>query len=260
VPLHGGDRLRTVDGHDRIEPTRRAVHDAGVRVGNPERTLDVYPTTVVSVIGRISDQIASVDVHSRGDGHAPREVALTFDDGPWPGSTRRILAILRRFHAHATFFMVGAQAARYPELVRKVAAGGNEIGNHSFSHPITLRSASPATVTDELARTNTVLTRDGATPTLFRPPGGWFDDHLVQAARREGMRLVTWSVDPDDWKSDVTWKQIRDSVLTNVRPGSIVLLHDGGGDAGHTIRALPAIIRGIRQEGLRLVLVPPRPA
>jgi peptidoglycan-N-acetylglucosamine deacetylase len=73
------------------------------------------------------------------------------------------------------------------------------------------------------------------------------------------MRLVTWSVDPGDWHSSITWRGVARGVLRNVEPGSIVLLHDGGGDAGHTIRALPDIIRGIRKRGLHFVTVPARP-
>jgi peptidoglycan/xylan/chitin deacetylase (PgdA/CDA1 family) len=81
----------------------------------------------------------------------------------------------------------------------------------------------------------------------------------VQQAREQGMRLVTWDVDPRDWRAHVTPREISRAVLSQVHAGSIVLLHDGGGDAGHTIRALPAIIKGIRARGLRFVTVPARP-
>ncbi|MGZ4149838.1 MAG: polysaccharide deacetylase family protein [Actinomycetota bacterium] len=260
TPLHAGDRIHVRDGADTIEPTRRLVRDAGVRVGNPERTLDTYPTREITVVGTISGDVVSVTDRSLGAGHAPREVALTFDDGPWPGATRKILAILHRFHVHATFFMIGEQAARYPGIVRAVLAAGDEIGNHSWDHPLTLQGLSPSRLTGELSKTNTTLRGLGADPTLFRPPGGWDDDAVVQEARRQGMRLVTWSVDPADWRSGLTPAQVRRSVLSNVERGSIVLLHDGGGDALHTIKALPSIIRGIHHRGFRLVLVPPQPS
>ncbi|MGE5228061.1 MAG: polysaccharide deacetylase family protein [Planctomycetaceae bacterium] len=258
--LRAGDRIHVRDGPDTVEATRRIVRDAGVRVGNPERTLDTYPTREITVVGAISGDVVSVTDRSLGPGHAPKEVALTFDDGPWPGATRKVLAILRRFHVHATFFMVGTQAARYPGLVRAVLRAGDEIGNHSWNHPLTLQGLSPGQLTEELSKTNALLRSLGADPTLFRPPGGWDDDAVVQEARRQGMRLVTWSVDPADWRSGLTPAQVRRSVLSNVERGSIVLLHDGGGDALHTIKALPSIIRGIRHRGLRLVLVPPQPS
>ena len=218
----------------------------------------------------------------------PREVALTFDDGPWPGSTKQILRILRRFHVHATFFQIGSLASQHSHLVAKVLAGGNEIGNHSFDHPETMADQSPDEVATELRQASDVLTAQGADPTLFRPPGGWYDDALIQEAREQGMRVVTWDVDPRDWRSHVTPREISRSVLSQVHaetppsappppphplsplpssartspsppPGSIVLLHDGGGDAGHTIRALPTMIKGIRARGLRLVTVPAHP-
>ncbi len=258
--LLAGDRIHVRDGVDTVEATRRIVRDAGVRVGNPERTLDTYPTREITVVGAVSGDVVSVTDRSLGAGHAPRAVALTFDDGPWPGATRRILAILDRFHAHATFFMVGTQAARYPRLVRAVLNAGDEIGNHSYDHPLTLQGLSPSRLAEELSKTNAILRGLGASPTLFRPPSGWDDDEVVQEARRQGMRLVTWSVDPADWRSGLTPTQVRRGVLSNVERGSIVLLHDGGGDAAHTIKALPSIIRGIRDRGLRLVLVPPQPS
>jgi peptidoglycan/xylan/chitin deacetylase (PgdA/CDA1 family) len=257
--LGAGDRIHVRDGAETVEATRRIVRDVGVRVGNPERTLDTYPTREITVVGAMSGDVVSVTDRSLGAGHAPKEVALTFDDGPWPGATRRILKILHRFHVHATFFMIGEQAARYPGLVRAVLRAGDEVGNHSWDHPLTLQGLSPSRLAEELSKTSTVLRGLGATPTLFRPPGGWDDDAVVQEARSQGMRLVTWSVDPADWRSGLSPEQVKRSVLSDVERGSIVLLHDGGGDALHTIKALPSIIRGIRHRGFRLVLVPPHP-
>jgi peptidoglycan/xylan/chitin deacetylase (PgdA/CDA1 family) len=257
--LRAGDRIHVRDGIDTVEATRRTVRDVGVRVGNPERTLDTYPTREITLVGAISGDVVSVTDRSLGSGRAPKEVALTFDDGPWPGATRKVLAILHRFHVHATFFMIGEQAARYPGLVRAVLQAGDEIGNHSWNHPLTLQGLSPSQLSQELSKTSALLRSLGAHPTLFRPPGGWDDEAVVQEARRQRMRLVTWSVDPADWRSGLTPAQVRRSVLSNVERGSIVLLHDGGGDALHTIKALPSIIRGIRRRGFRLVLVPPHP-
>ena len=257
--LKTGDRIRIVNGTDETEPTVRTVKNVGRRVGDPEHTLAVYPTRQITTTGRISGLVASVTERSIGNGHAPRSVALTFDDGPWPGTTKQILRILHRYHVHATFFEVGSLVAQRPHLVAHVLAGGNEIGNHSFDHPETMEQQSPDEIAAELRHTSNVLAEEGVHTTLFRPPGGWYDDALIQQARAQGMRVVTWDVDPRDWRSHVTPRDISRAVLSHVHAGSIVLLHDGGGDAGHTIRALPAIIKGIRSRGLRFVTVPARP-
>jgi peptidoglycan/xylan/chitin deacetylase (PgdA/CDA1 family) len=258
-PLATGDRVSIVEGRDHTEPTKRMVRMVGRRVGNPERTLDVYPTREITVVGTRSGMVASQREVSLGRGVAPRAVALTFDDGPWPGSTARLLRVLHRFGVPATFFMVGRQAAQYPQLVRRVDRAGDEIGNHSFDHPTTLQQLSDAELAREMTRASDVLAADHVEPTLFRPPGGWFDDAVVQQARENGMRVVTWDVDPRDWRSNISPGEVAHAVLSQVHAGSIVLLHDGGGDAAHTIKALPRIIRGIRKRGLGFVTIPAQP-
>ena len=257
-----GDRIAVVNGEDHVEDTRRvAVALPRPRVGNPERTLATYPTTQITVTGAISGEVVSVSDVSHGRGKAPRSVALTFDDGPWPLDTKRVVAVLKRFHVPATFFMVGSLVERYPTLARAVAAAGYPVGDHSYDHPVSpaLADLSAEKITAEIVDAKDALKSVGIVPTLFRPPGGSYDDFVVQAARREGMRVVMWSVDPEDWRSGLTAKQVTKSVLSHVEPGSIILLHDGGGDAGHTIKALPAIIRGIRKMGLTFTTVPARP-
>jgi peptidoglycan/xylan/chitin deacetylase (PgdA/CDA1 family) len=257
--LHQGDAIRVLDQADRVEGTRRVVVDIDhPTVANPERTLTRYRIRQITTEGRISGDVVSVREIPRGHGETPRAVALTFDDGPWPLDTGRVLSILHRFHVQATFFMVGYEVERYPELVRRVKRAGHEIANHSFDHPVDppLADMTDAHVVAELADTNAQLANEGVHPTLFRPPGGSYDDFVVNEARRQGMRVVTWSVDPQDWRASRTRKDIVRSVLKHVEAGSIILLHDGGGDAGHTIAALPDLIRGIRKKGLRFVTVP----
>jgi peptidoglycan/xylan/chitin deacetylase (PgdA/CDA1 family) len=257
--LHQGDAIHVIDQHDRIEGARRVVVDIDQpQVANPERTLTRYPIREITTEGRISGDVVSVREIPRGHGETPRAVALTFDDGPWPVHTERVLSILHRFHVKATFFMVGYEVERYPELVRRVKRAGHEIGNHSFDHPVSppLADLTEAHITAEMADTNAQLGDDGVRPTLFRPPGGSYDDFVIDEARRQGMRIVMWSVDPQDWRSGRSRKDIVKKVLRQVEAGSIILLHDGGGDAGHTIAALPDLIRGIRKKGLRFVTVP----
>ncbi len=254
-----GDRVTVADGTDRTEGTRRAsVAIDQPRVGNPEHTLTAYRMDQVTVTGRFSGEVVSITDIPRGSGHTPRSVALTFDDGPWPGDTDRVMAVLHHYRVPATFFMVGYLVDRYPELARKVAEAGYPIGNHSFDHPVAPALADLGTdrIMAEIADATTALEAAGIEPTLFRPPGGSYDDFVVQEALRRGMRVVMWSVDPKDWRAGLTAKEVTKAVLRQVKPGSIILLHDGGGDAAHTIKALPAIIRGIRKKGLGFTTVP----
>jgi peptidoglycan-N-acetylglucosamine deacetylase len=255
--LRTGDVIRVVDGETRTEGTRRIVARLpGWHVGNPEFSLRTYRIRQITVEGRLSGDPVSFDEVPQGAGRAHKEVALTFDDGPWPGATDRILAILRRLHVAATFFMVGHQVDAYPGIVRRVAASGLEIGNHSFDHPEGFAALSDERINSEMADTNTLLANLGVTPTAFRPPGGSYDDGVVATARAQGMRTVLWDVDPRDWVSGVAPKLIVSNVLHKVRPGSIVLLHDGGGDAQHTIKALPDIIERLRARGYDFVTIP----
>jgi peptidoglycan-N-acetylglucosamine deacetylase len=258
--LRPGDAVRVIDGTDRTEGTRRTVTHLGWRVGDPERTLDTYRTDRVTIAGRVSGEVVSVTDVSKGHGRAPQAVALTFDDGPWPKDTARVMAVLQRFHVPATFFEIGYLVRRYPDIVRAVRQAGFHVENHSWDHPESppLADLTDQRIESEIADANTALRKEGADPTLFRPPGGSYDDTVVQMARDQGMRVVLWSVDPRDWVSSRTPRQITHAVLSQVQPGSIILLHDGGGDAGHTIAALPKIIRKIRARGLRFVFVPAR--
>ena len=98
----------------------------------------------------------------------------------------------------------------------------------------------------------------GPAPTLFRPPGGSFSPYVIEATGAYGQRIVLWSVDPTDWRAGSTAHEIARRVLGKVRAGSIVLLHDGGGDQSETVKALPKIVRGIRKKGLKLVLIESR--
>ena len=104
----------------------------------------------------------------------------------------------------------------------------------------------------EMLDAKLALEQVGVEPHLFRPPGGSFSGDVVETARRMGMRVVLWSVDPQDWRNGATTTQIVVNVLSNVHPGSIVLLHDGGGDQSATVRALPQIIKGLRKMHLRI--------
>ena len=257
--LYADDWVTVVHGRDVTERTERVSNALpGLHPAVPQRTLATYPMKQVDIVGRVSGEIASTEFRRTGDGEIPDAVALTFDDGPWPVQTRRVLEVLRRHDAPATFFMVGYLVQRYPAIVRDVVLAGMPIGDHSWSHPSDPPFAElPArTLASEVLETADELRRAGAEPYLFRPPGGSYDDEVLLEARRAGMRTVTWDVDPSDYRADRTGEELAAYVLRHVQPGSIVLMHDGGGDQRATIRALPPIIKGIRRMGLELTVIP----
>jgi peptidoglycan/xylan/chitin deacetylase (PgdA/CDA1 family) len=161
-------------------------------------------------------------------------VALTFDDGPDPVQTPKILNLLAQHGIKATFCVVGVQVQRHPEIVRQIAAAGHTLCNHTWDHSLTIGRTKPARIQADLRRTNAAIQAavPGAEIPFFRAPGGNFTDALVQTAYADGMTSLYWEVDPRDWehaeKSDDAGhvKKIVRSVQKDVRPGAIVLSHD----------------------------------
>lgn len=259
--LRDGDRISVVNGRDRREPlSRQVVRAAGGIPADPQFTLARTPGSELVIRGAISHKLVTVRFDPRGSpATVGRAVALTFDDGPSPQYTPRILAVLRRLHVRASFFCIGYLADQYPGLVRKELRADMTVANHSYNHPQVppFDQLPQRLVEDEIALGAQSLRRAGANPMLFRPPGGSFSPTVVRAAERLGERIVLWSVDPRDWQPGTTARQITRSVLAAVRPGSIIELHDGGGDRTATITALPAIIKGIRHRHLKLIALAP---
>ena len=254
--LRARDFIEVHDGEDATEPTVRLIRELPTPVApNPARAIGSSEAEEVTVRGKLSGKVLREFTRPTGKLHRPREVALTFDDGPWPRTTQRILDILVRHRTKASFFVIGYLAERYPMLVRRAVNAGMTVANHSWSHPAepAFRDLTSSRTFAEMSRPNELIEPYGNPVRIFRPPGGSWDDDVQQTAAELGMRLVLWDVDPLDWRHSTTSKQITKRVLSNVRPGSIVLLHDGGGDARDTIAALPDIIKGIRKQGLRLV-------
>jgi peptidoglycan/xylan/chitin deacetylase (PgdA/CDA1 family) len=259
--LRGGDQIRLVGGRDRKEPLHRRFSPVrGGMPGNPQGSLARTPGVEVIVEGAISHKLVSTLFRpSAGAPKVERAVALTFDDGPSPQDTPRILAILRRLHVRATFFVIGYLVDWYPDVVAREHAAGMAIGNHTYNHPEVppFNQLPRRLLEDEIALGAQSLARVGITTRLLRPPAGSTSAEVVRAAEAAGERVVLWSVDPTDWRSDLTAAEIKRRVLSAVRPGSIVLLHDGGGNRSATIAALPGIIKGIRHKHLRLVPLAP---
>jgi peptidoglycan-N-acetylglucosamine deacetylase len=182
-------------------------------------------------------------------GAAP-EVALTFDDGPNPPYTGQILGILARYQVPATFFCVGLQASAHPAELARMAAAGHGLGNHTWSHPF-LPDLSRAQLTEQLDRTDEAVARAaGGRPGLFRPPYGSRSPDVLRWLGERGTPIVLWDVDTSDWARPGA-AVIAGRVLMQARPGTIILMHDGGGDRSQTVAALPLVIEGLLDRGYR---------
>jgi peptidoglycan/xylan/chitin deacetylase (PgdA/CDA1 family) len=185
----------------------------------------------------------------RGDGISPK-IALTFDDGPGE-ATPLILDILKDAGIRATFFLCGQNAERFPELARRIADEGHEIGNHTYSHPH-MAWKTPGRFAWEITRAQDAIERAaGHRPKLFRPPYGerWFG--LFPVLMGNGLATVMWSVSGADWRFSAA--RIAKRVMKKVKPGSIILLHDGmpPGERGNrlaTIEALRNIIPPLMEQ------------
>ena len=184
-------------------------------------------------------------------GHRRREVALTFDDGPSP-YTRDVLRILSRMHVHATFFVVGRQVATYKRLVAEEARAGNDVGDHTMSHPPLAQLSAPAQ-SEQIGGDARLIKAAGApAPRLMRPPYGSFNTTTLQVLRAQRMLMALWSVDTKDYARPGT-DRIVYSAVSGAQPGAIILMHDGGGERSETVAALPRIIKRLRQRHFKLV-------
>ncbi|MGI5212366.1 polysaccharide deacetylase family protein [Plantactinospora sp. CA-290183] len=177
-----------------------------------------------------------------------RAVALTFDDGPHPEWTPKVLDQLRRAKVKATFCVVGVKVRKYRALVARIAREGHTLCNHSWAHDLKLGKKPAAQVRADLLRTNQEIRR--AVPRArigyYRQPGGMWTPTVVRVARELGMTSLHWDVDPADWKKPAA-SVINKRIDQQVRAGSIVLLHDGGGDRSGTLGACPTVLSSLKR-------------
>ncbi len=185
-----------------------------------------------------------------------RLIALTFDDGPHPQTTRAILAILARDGHHATFFLVGSKVDQYPDVVREIVAAGHTIGIHGHIHAWGYAWKPPAAVVQDIRRAqDAVHAACGIRPRLFRPPIGIVSPRTAKGAERAGCPLVLWSVKGGDGVR-VRPATVLRRVGAKIRDGAIVLLHDAaerGDRSPASIETLPEILRMIDERGLEAV-------
>jgi peptidoglycan-N-acetylglucosamine deacetylase len=176
-----------------------------------------------------------------------KRIAIGFDDGP-SDYTPKVLHVLRRFGAHATFFEIGQETAGRADIMRSVLAQGDEIGNHTLHHETNPSSRS-------LAETNRLIREaTGFRPCDFRPPDGRVNPALIERAKAERLMTIDWDVDPRDW-TDPGVRSIASSVIHRARNGAIVVMHDGGGDRSQTVEALPKILSYLQHRRYRFVTV-----
>jgi len=178
-------------------------------------------------------------------------VALTFDDGPTP-YTDRLLDVLQQSDATATFFMIGNKVAANPDGAARVAEAGMEIGNHTWEHP-NMTTIGAEYVPDQFAKANDAIrAATGVTPTLWRPPGGLTNDAVNAVAAQDGLAGINWDVIPFDWINDSDTAATRYVLMTQIKPGSVVLFHDS---YSSTVDLVAQFIPVLKANGYYLVTV-----
>jgi peptidoglycan/xylan/chitin deacetylase (PgdA/CDA1 family)/GT2 family glycosyltransferase len=200
-------------------------------------------------------------VLSNGNRNRPR-IALTFDDGPNEPYTSQVLSILEQYKIKATFFVIGQKARRYPEICRRIVTAGNVIGNHSYNHRKSLCLRRNKTIARDVESAHqAIYDCTGFEPKLFRPPYGFRTPWLMHTVRQLGYTVVTWDNMTGDWKADKSGEEIVQAIVQRVRPGSVIVLHDGRDgrptyDRSQMLRALPYIIKPLKERGFDFVTVP----
>lgn len=180
-----------------------------------------------------------------------KQVAISFDAAWGDEETAQLLEILDQYKVKATFFLVGDWVDKYPDDVKTIAQKGHDLGNHSDTHPHMPQLSADDAAKEITACNEKIKALTGNAPTLFRPPYGDYDNMVVSTVKDMGMYCVQWDVDSLDWK-DPSPEQMCKTVLSKIKDGSIVLMHNG---AKNTPAALPGIIKGIQDKGYEIVLI-----
>ena len=198
--------------------------------------------------------IFRVDTHDK-------VVALTFDDGPSPVWTPKILDELKKANIKATFFMLGEHVAKYPEIARRVAQEGHEIGNHTYDHHVLLYYKLDE-LTKEIKDTERIIQKiTGQTTRYLRPPKAWLTNEEKKKIESLGYKVVLWSLNSKDW---VTFddKYIVRYIVRNIRAGDIILFHDSGGVFGteggnrhETVITIPRLVKKLTEKGYKFVTI-----
>jgi peptidoglycan-N-acetylglucosamine deacetylase len=231
------------------------------KVANPQQKLDQYWSNAKEEVDKgVIELMAQDQVElqrglrfskfMRGD-TKKKWIALTFDDGPHPAYTPKLLDILKQYNAKATFFVVGEMAEKSPDLVKAEIAAGHSVGNHTYHH-VNLTKIPKEDVAVEIKACGDVIKGiTGVAPHLFRPPGGDYNKQVAMVSEAEGYKMILWTDDPADYASPGD-KVIRVRLLDRVSNGGIILIHDG---VQETVDVLPKILQTLKDKGFELVTI-----
>lgn len=189
-------------------------------------------------------------------------IALTFDDGPSPIWTPRILDELKKHNIKATFFMVGSNAEKYPQIAKRVADDGHEIGNHTYLHHVLLYYTNDELQLEIKHTENIIGNITGRKTDLFRPPKGWLTKREKDYIKSLGYKIILWTLNSKDWVSFFGDKYIANKLARNIQPGDIILFHDSGGvfslkdgNRLNTLKAISILINELKQKGYKFVTI-----
>jgi peptidoglycan/xylan/chitin deacetylase (PgdA/CDA1 family) len=258
TPLRPYDVVTFVAGHDRVEGTQEVTEPVYLDAAAAALYVGYRPGASRVIEGARSGEVVSSTVTRAptvGRLRSPARFALTIDDGPSPSATPQVLDLLDRYGVKAVFCLIGDNALGYPDLARREAAAGHELCDHTQNHPLNLPQLSASRIRSEvtLGFASIVTADGGVRPRYFRAPGGNWSTTIIDDARALGLAPLRWTVDPRDWSVPGT-QQIITTVLDQLRPDGIVLVHDGGGDRSETVQALGILLDELVAAGWTVTL------
>jgi peptidoglycan/xylan/chitin deacetylase (PgdA/CDA1 family) len=261
LPANGNNAPKEVfraDDEAAMAAVARTVEteDAAPLLPGVEPVPDAAPQTAAEAHQEAVETPAPAPVAPAMDASTPvakPRVALTFDDGPTP-FTLQILDILKARKVKASFFMVGDNIKRHPEIAKAVVEGGFELGNHTMHHFLPSRLTDAALRDDVEGTSALIAAMTGKPPAMFRSPYGSRSKRYLSEAARGNMDVVFWNVDPHDWKHSSP-ESMAAEIAVALKPGAVILLHDGGGNRARTVQALPLVLDEIERRGYEIVLV-----
>ena len=212
-----------------------------------EESIPVYYNDQTERIFAYSDQ------SEKSDSEKSKKIALTFDDGPHPRYTQEILDILKEHNITATFYVLGENVEKYPQVFQQIVEQGHEIGNHTYDHNIGGKSAED--IANQLKKTAKIIDETtGKSPTTFRPPGGLINSSVKSAARELEYPIILWNIDPRDWRNPPAGA-MAEYVKKTVKSGDVILFHDFNVANSHTPDAVRSIVPWLAEQGYEFVTV-----
>lgn len=224
--------------------TKAQLHNLGSEIGSAQSEISKYLYLVESSFNH--------RLITKADTGKQKLVALTFDDGPDPNYTPSVLAILKKYNIKATFFVIGKSAEAHPVIIKQMLANGNEVENHTYTHP-NLRSDSGLKTEEEIRRCDkTLLKLTGRHAHYFRPPKGLFKNETIEIAAANDYRVVLWTICIEHHRSK-TPADMAERIVKAAKPGMIILAHDGRLNREKTVEALPQVITEYQKMGYQFV-------